>query len=89
VWIVPITGVLLGDGRTRGRWIAWGATMLIFLGDVPLWGRAGVALGPFRVPVENAFVLTQLALLVLLPIEPVTAPVVLPDLEAAEAPSHA
>ena len=58
VWIVPVTGVLLGDGRARGRWIAWGATMLVFLADVPLWGRAGVPLGGFvRVLAENAFVL--------------------------------
>ena len=70
VWIVPVTGVLLGDGRARGRWIAWGATMLVFLADVPLWGRAGVPLGGFvRVLAENAFVLVSVALLVLLPID--------------------
>jgi alpha-1,2-mannosyltransferase len=89
VWIVPVTGVLLGDGRTRGRWIAWGATMLLFLADVPLWGRAGMPLGPFRVAAENAFVLAMLALLVLLPIDREPEPIVLPDLEAAEAPAHA
>jgi alpha-1,2-mannosyltransferase len=88
VWIVPVTGVLLGDGRTRGRWIAWGATMVLFLADVPLWGRAGVPLGPFRVVAENAFVLAMLTLLVLLPIEREPEPIVLPDLEAAEAPTH-
>jgi hypothetical protein len=88
-WIVPVTGVLLGDGRTRGRWVAWGATMLLFLADVPLWGRAGVPLGPFRIVAENAFVLAMLALLVLLPIEREPEPIVLPDLEAAEAPAHA
>jgi alpha-1,2-mannosyltransferase len=89
VWIVPVTGVLLGDGRVRARWIAWGGTMLLFLADVPLWGRAGVPLGPFRVVAENAFVLAMLVLLVLLPIERAEAPIVLPDLEAAEAPTHA
>jgi len=89
VWIVPVTGVLLGDGRTRGRWVAWGATVLLFLADVPLWGRAGVPLGPFRIVAENAFVLAMLALLVLLPIEREPEPIVLPDLEAAEAPAQA
>src|SRR6476659_4825422 len=69
VWIVPVTGVLLGDGRTRGRWVAWGATMLLFLADVPLWGRAGVPLGPFRIVAENAFVIALVVLLVMLPID--------------------
>ena len=89
VWIVPVTGVLLGDGRSRGRWIAWSATMLVFLADVPLWGRAGVPLGTFRVIAENAFGLAILVLLVLLPIEHEPETIVLPDLEAAEAPTHA
>jgi len=89
VWIVPVTGVLLGDGRARGRWIAWGATMLVFLADVPLWGRAGLPLGVFHILTDNAFVLALLALLVLLPIAPEPEPVVLPDLEATEAPTHA
>jgi alpha-1,2-mannosyltransferase len=89
VWIVPVTGVLLGDGRTRGRWIAWGATMLVFLADVPLWGRAGVPLDGFvRVLAENAFVFASVALLVLLPIDmPDDERVELRDLEAA--PAHA
>jgi alpha-1,2-mannosyltransferase len=89
VWIVPVTGVLLGDGRSRGRWIAWAATMLVFLADVPLWGRAGVPLGPLHVITENAFVLAQVALLVLLPIERAPDVIVLPDVEAAEAPTPA
>jgi alpha-1,2-mannosyltransferase len=89
VWIVPVTGVLLGDGRERGRWLAWGATMLLFVADVPLWGREGVPLGPFHVLTDNAFVVAQLVLLVLLPIPRPPDRVVLPDLEAAEAPSHA
>jgi alpha-1,2-mannosyltransferase len=89
VWIVPVTGVLLGQGRGRGRWIAWGATMLVFLADVPLWGRAGVPLVGFvRVLTENAFVLASVALLVLLPIDaPDDERIVLPDLETA--PAHA
>jgi alpha-1,2-mannosyltransferase len=69
VWIVPVSGVLLGDGRTRGRWIAWGATMLLFLADVPLWGRAGVSVGAFHVLTENAFVIALVVLLVMLPID--------------------
>jgi alpha-1,2-mannosyltransferase len=89
VWIMPVTGVLLGEGRTRSRWIAWGSTMLVFLADVPLWGRAGVPLGGFdRVLVENAFVFASVALLVFLPIgAPDDERIVLPDLEAA--PAHA
>jgi alpha-1,2-mannosyltransferase len=69
VWIVPVSGVLLGDGRARGRWIAWGATMLLFLADVPLWGRAGLPVGAFHVLTENAFVIASVVLLVLLPID--------------------
>jgi alpha-1,2-mannosyltransferase len=85
VWIVPMAGVLLGDGRDRGRRVAWGATILLFVADVPLWERAGVPLDGFRVLTENAFVLVQLALLVLLPIDRRPDRIVLPDLEAAEA----
>jgi alpha-1,2-mannosyltransferase len=85
VWIVPVTGVLLGDGRDRRRRVAWAATVVVFVADVPLWGRAGLPLDGFRVLVENAFVLAMLALLVFLPIDRAPAPIVLPDLEAAEA----
>jgi hypothetical protein len=60
---------LLGDGRTRARWIAWAATMLLFLADIPLWGRAGVPVGVFHVLTENAFVIACVVLLVLLPID--------------------
>jgi alpha-1,2-mannosyltransferase len=86
VWIVPVGGVLLGDGRGRRRRIAWIVTMLLFLADVPLWERAGVPVDGFRVLTENAFVLAQLTLLVLLPIDRRPRRIVLPDLEAAEAP---
>jgi alpha-1,2-mannosyltransferase len=89
VWIVPASGVLLGDGRSHGRWMAWGATILVFLADVPLWGRAGLPLGPLHVITENAFVLAQIALLILLPIERAPEVIVLPDLEATEAATPA
>jgi len=89
VWIVPVAGVLLGDGRIRGRWVAWGATMVVFIADVPLWGRAGVPLGVFHGLTENSFVLVLLVLLALLPIDRQPDPIVLPDLEATEAPTHA
>jgi alpha-1,2-mannosyltransferase len=89
VWLVPVTGVLLGDGRSGGRSIAWGATMLLFLADMPLWGRAGVPLGPLHVVTDNAFVFALLVLMVLLPIQRRSDVVVIPDLEAAEAPAHA
>jgi alpha-1,2-mannosyltransferase len=91
VWIVPVTGVLLGDGRARNRWIAWSATMLVFLADVPLWGRAGVPLpGAAAAIAENAFVLACAVLLVFLPVEPADDTITVPDLEAAApAPAHA
>jgi len=83
VWIVPVSGVLLGDGRARRRWIAWGATMLLFLADVPLWGRAGVPVGVFHVLTENAFVIAFVVLLVLLPIDHDPARAEEPDRDAA------
>ena len=91
VWIVPVGGVLLGDGRDRRRWIAWVVMMLLFVADVPLWGRAGVPLGAFHVVTENAFVLAMLGLLVFLPVDRARRRIVLPDLEATEAkaPVHA
>ena len=89
VWIVPVTGVLLGDGRVRARWIAWSATLLLFLADVPLWGRAGMPLGPFGFITNNAFVLAMLVLLVLLPVERAEDRIVLPDLDEAEAATPA
>jgi alpha-1,2-mannosyltransferase len=91
-WIVPVGGVLLGDGGNRRRWIAWAATMLLFVADVPLWGRAGVPLGVFHVITENAYVLAMLVLLVLMPTDREPTRIVLPDLEASEAtkaPAHA
>ena len=89
VWIVPVTGVLLGDGRVRARWIAWSATLLLFLADVPLWGRAGMPLGPFGSITNNAFVLAMLVLLVFLPVERAEDRIVLPDLDEAEAATPA
>jgi hypothetical protein len=66
--------------------------MLLFVADVPLWGRAGVPLGVFHVITENAYVLAMLVLLVLMPTDREPTRIVLPDLEASEAtkaPAHA
>ena len=46
VWIVPATGVLLGDGRTRRQWVAWGSVMLVFLPITQLRREAGTVPDP-------------------------------------------
>jgi len=70
VWIVPVTGVLLGDGRSRRQWIAWGGVMLVFLLRLPLWAWSGAiptnTLTAFVF--ENAYVWAYGALLLFLPI---------------------
>jgi alpha-1,2-mannosyltransferase len=70
VWIVPVTGVLLGDGRSRRQWIAWGGVVLVFLLRLPLWAWSGAiptnTLTAFVF--ENAYVWAYGALLVFLPI---------------------
>ena len=70
VWIVPATGVLLGDGRTRRQWVAWGSVMLVFLLRLPSWAASGTlptnAVTSFVF--ENAYVWAYVALLVFLPI---------------------
>ena len=80
VWIVPVTGVLLGDGRSRRQWIAWGGATLVFLLRLPLWAWSGAlptnTLTAFVF--ENAYVWAFGALLLFLPItrsrgEPPTA----------------
>ena len=70
VWIVPATGVILGDGRDRGRRIAWTATVVLFLLHVPVWstliGLPGGRLS--AVVLENAYVWAAWALLLFLPV---------------------
>jgi alpha-1,2-mannosyltransferase len=69
VWIVPATGVLLGDGTDRRRVVAWGATVALFLSNAPMLEHAGVSLGgPLRFLAENAFVIAYAALLLFLPV---------------------
>ena len=69
VWIVPAAGVLLGDGTSRRRWLAWVAMVVLFLSDAPVLARAGLSIGgPAAVVLENAFVATYVVLLFLLPI---------------------
>jgi alpha-1,2-mannosyltransferase len=68
VWIVPVTGVLLGDGSDRRRCIAWAVTVGSFLSYAPLIGRVGVTLpGALAFLTQNAFVLAYWVLLVCLP----------------------
>jgi alpha-1,2-mannosyltransferase len=66
VWIVPVIGVVVGDGRRTARvWVAIAATVLFIL-RLPLLGsvllRNGGWSGIGR-PLEAAFVLADLALL--------------------------
>jgi alpha-1,2-mannosyltransferase len=68
VWIVPATGVLLGDGTDRRRRIAWGAAVALFALDVPLWSRVLPLGGIVRAVTDNAFVLASWALLLFLPV---------------------
>jgi alpha-1,2-mannosyltransferase len=69
VWIVPATGVLLGDGTDRRRRVAWAATTALFLANVPVVASTGLALpAPLALIVDNAYVLAYWVLLLLLPI---------------------
>ncbi len=69
VWIVPVTGVLFGDGSSRRRVLTWAFTVTLFLSGAPLLGHTGVTLvAPLAFLVHNAFVLAYWALLLCLPI---------------------
>ena len=70
VWIVPATGVILGDGRTRGRRIAWAATTLLFLLHVPQWSAMlGLSNGSIQgIVLANAYVWAAWGLLLFLPV---------------------
>jgi alpha-1,2-mannosyltransferase len=66
VWIVPITGVLLGDGRSRGRWISWGAAIALSLLVTVLWPE-GTDGSTGSVIFDNVYVWSYLVLLLALP----------------------
>ncbi|MEP6758145.1 MAG: glycosyltransferase 87 family protein [Actinomycetota bacterium] len=69
VWIVPATGVILGDGSSRGRRLVWTATVVLFLLHVPVWSTlVGLPSGGFAaIVLENAYVWAAWALLLFLP----------------------
>ena len=70
VWIVPATGVLLGDGREVWRRAAWICLLGLFVLRLPDWaadGRLPVGPGPAAV-LENAYLLAYVLLLVFLPL---------------------
>jgi alpha-1,2-mannosyltransferase len=83
VWIVPVTGALLGDGRSRRQWIAWGGVTLVFLLRLPLllaWSGSIPTNAVTAFVFENAYVWAYGALLLFLPItrvrrETETAPI--------------
>ena len=66
VWIVPITGVLLGEGRSRGRWISWGAAIALSLLVTVLWPE-GTDGSTGSVIFDNVYVWSYLVLLLALP----------------------
>jgi alpha-1,2-mannosyltransferase len=71
VWIIPATGVLLGDGRSRSRAIAWVAVVCLFVLRLPVWAEDGQGVGAigFGVSVlKNSYVAAYCALLLSLPI---------------------
>jgi alpha-1,2-mannosyltransferase len=73
VWIVPATGVLLGDGRDRRRRAAWATVVVLFLLRIPDW-VAGVSLPGALTPIlEDAYLWAYVALVLWLPAGPPTA----------------
>ncbi len=70
IWIVPASGVLLGDARVRGRRVAWAAVTVMFLLRIPLWSWSGeLPTTWLTAPIlDNAYVWTYLVLLLTLPI---------------------
>ena len=67
VWIVPITGVLLGDGRSRGRWLSWGSVIALSLFVTAMWPE-GSSGSTGDVIFDNIYVWSYLVLLLVLPI---------------------
>jgi alpha-1,2-mannosyltransferase len=71
VWIIPATGVLLGDGRSRPRTIAWIAVVCLFVLRLPVWAEGGDGDGVLGVAtwvLQNSCVAAYCVLLLTLPI---------------------
>ena len=67
VWIVPITGVLLGDGRSRGRWLSWGSVIALSLFVTVMWPEGSNG-STGDVILDNIYVWSYLVFLFALPI---------------------
>ena len=69
VWIVPAAGIVLGDGRSASRRLAWVLLVVVFLLRLPDWVASGqLAVGSVLGPVlEDSYVLAYAALLLFLP----------------------
>jgi alpha-1,2-mannosyltransferase len=70
VWIVPATGVLLGDGRDVWRRVAWIALLGLFVVRLPDWAADGrLPVGPgIAAALENAYLFAYVLLLLFLPL---------------------
>jgi alpha-1,2-mannosyltransferase len=70
VWIVPASGIVLGDGRVTWRRVACVALVCLFVLRLPDWTASGaLPVGSWLRPVfENAYLWAYVALLVFLPI---------------------
>jgi alpha-1,2-mannosyltransferase len=68
VWIVPASGIVLGDGREVWRRAVWVAMLFLFVLRLPDWTASGaLPAGPVLTPVsENAYLWAYVALLFLL-----------------------
>jgi alpha-1,2-mannosyltransferase len=69
VWIVPATGIVLADGRSTSRRLAWGSLIFAFLLRLPDWVASGqLAVGPaLGAVLEDAYLWAYAALLLFLP----------------------
>jgi alpha-1,2-mannosyltransferase len=65
VWIVPASGIVLGDGREVWRRVVWVAMLVLFVLRLPDWTASGaLPTGPVLTPVsENAYLWAYVALL--------------------------
>jgi alpha-1,2-mannosyltransferase len=75
VWIVPASGIVLGDGGEKRRRAAWALLVVLFLLRVPDWAAAtGVLSGPILGPIlGNAYLWAYVTLLLFLPIRHASA----------------